>query len=279
MTPSSFKQKWLAGPNGQICYFFSHEFAGQPTVVFLHGLSANHTTWDSLAASFQKLGLNCLMPDLRGHGHSDKSKRRDLYRLPVFTQDLQDIITKENLSKIILVGYSFGGYIALDFIIKYPGSVMALALISAGHVNPLKYMGLDLLTWPAYGVLRSLAWLLLWQKRKHYYYFDQAEAKSYSQSTFSGFTTMPLSVNFWMLSQIAHFDLSQKISAITQPTLIIKSQNDPFLSLAEARDMAQKIKSAKIAVLESNTHFLASRHQEKILETLTDFLKQIKILP
>lgn len=277
MNKPLFQQKWLQTSNGNICYFLNNEFADRPTSVFLHGLSSNHTTWIKAMTKLKNLKINSLAPDLRGHGHSDKAKKRFLYRLPVFTQDLKQLIETEKLSKIILVGYSFGGFIALDYAIKYPESVAILVLISTNHVNPLKYKKINFLTPLAYGFLNLLAWLLIWQKRKNYYYFDQATAKDYWQSTFKGFTTMPLSINFWMLSEVAHLDFSQQIGQIACPTLIIKASADPFLSDKEASEMAGKIKNSKIVTIEEPTHFLASRFQEKIIKVIADFLQE-KIL-
>lgn len=278
MNDSSLQQKWLQTANGKICYYLAKQFGDRPTVIFLHGLSANHTTWKAIFEKFRDFNLNYLAPDLRGHGHSDKSKKRRLYKFSVFTDDLKQIIEKENLSKIVLVGYSFGGSIALDYAIKYPTTVEGLVLISANHVNPLKYKKINFLTPLGYIFLNLLAWLLIWQKRKNYYYFDQATARGYWQSAFKGFTTMPVTINLWLLSELANLNLSHQLAKITCPTLIVKSRADPFLSPAEAKDMNKKIKNSKIIILEDRTHFLASRCQEKIAKIISDFLKEQKII-
>jgi len=274
MSEFIFKQKRLETAHGQICYFVSQQFSGRPTLIFLHGLSANHTTWLATAQALEKLQLNILLLDLRGHGHSDKRKQRDLYRWPVFTQDLHAIIRQENQAGVILIGYSFGGTIALDYSGRYPDSVKGLFIVSANYLNPLQYKRLSLLTWPAYGLLSFLAWLVLWQKRKHYYYYNHAIARRYWDSTFIGLTTMPLTINLWMLAEFANLDLSKSLANISCPTLIIKSLHDPLLSAAEAQDIMRQIKNARIITLEKNTHFLASRHQEKLTEIIVNFLKQ-----
>ena len=270
-----YRQKWLQTEEGKICYFLNNEFKGRPTVVLLHGLASNHTTWDEAALFLKKMRLNCLAPDQRGHGHSDQSKKRSLYQLPVFTRDLEKILEQENLRDIILAGYSYGGYIALDYTIKNPRTVSGLILVSANHVNPFKYWHIDWLTPLGKGALDLLAWLLLWQKRKKYYYYNHATARGYWHSTFTGYTTMPIAINLWMLADVALLDLSQKIAAITCPTLMIKAKKDPFLSDKEARDMAAKIKNAQVVTMEEDTHFLASRFQEKILKVIGGWLKKI----
>ena len=92
MGNSDLEQKWLETDIGKICYFSNIKFAEKPTVVFLHGLSSNHTTWSAPMQALEKLGLNALAPDLRGHGHSDKTKKRNLYKFSVFAHDLEAIL-------------------------------------------------------------------------------------------------------------------------------------------------------------------------------------------
>jgi len=275
---SSLGEKWLQTANGRICYFVNDSFKGRPTVILLHGLSGNHTTWPEAEQILKEFNLNYLMPDLRGHGYSDKTKRRSLYRYSVFTEDLKGIIQKENLSKVILVGYSFGGFVALDYAIKYPSSLAALVLISVNHVNPFRYRKINFLIWPTYYLMNLLAFLLLWQKRKRYHYFNQETERGYWSSTFRGFTTMPVSINLWMLSETANLDLRCEIEKISCPTLIIKSSSDPFLSPREAEDMRRKIKDSGIFILKTPTHFLASRRQEEVTNAIADFLKKKEII-
>jgi len=277
MIDSDTQKKSVKTEKGEIFYFFKKISDTAPTVVLLHGLSANHTTWQVAIQSLSTAGLNCLAPDLRGHGYSDKSKKRRYYKYSVFSEDLEQIVQAEKLSKIILVGYSFGGFLALDFAVRNPQAVSILILISANHVNPLKYKKINFLTWPGYFLLNLVARLLIWQKRKNYYYFDQAASHGYWDSSLKGYTTMPLSINFWMLSETARLDFSVQIKNLDCPTLIIKSKADPFLSDKEASDMAGKIKNSKIAILEEPTHFLASRHQEKIAGIMVDFIKEQKL--
>lgn len=278
MNDSLLQQKWLQTANGKICYYLAKQFGNRPTIVLLHGLSANHTTWLPAIKKFQEAKFNILAPDLRGHGFSDKTKKRASYRLPVFADDLDMILKKEGLKKIILIGYSFGGYVALQYALSHPQSLAALVLISTNHVSPLKYRGLGFLNPLAYTFLNGLAWLLFWQKRKNYYYFDQRTAKGYWQTTLTGLTTMPLTINFWMLSESLKIDFSRFLEKITCPSLILRGHKDPFLNLKEALKMAETIKDSKLVVLGDSSHFLASEHQEKIIEAIFNFLKEKKIL-
>lgn len=276
MTESFLEKKYLdSSSGGQICYFLGPIFPGRPTIIFLHGLAANHTTWGNILSALIDLKINCLAWDQRGHGYSDKTIKRGLYKIAVFTQDLKEILGKENIQNFILVGYSYGGFIAQDFAIKYPGKASSLILISTNHVNPFRYKFFNFITWPCYLALTLAAYLLYWQKRKKYYYFNQNTDIGYWRSSLRGFLTMPLSINFWMLAEIAHIDFSYNLNKITCPAILVRSLNDAFVSLKETEDMAKNIPLAKIKTINEPTHFLAARHQQKTLEVLLDTLKEL----
>lgn len=279
MTENFLEKKYLdSSAGGQICYFSGPKFPDRPTVVFLHGLAANHTTWGNIISALAELKINCLAIDQRGHGYSDKTRKRELYKIAIFTQDLKEVLEKENIKNFILVGYSYGGFIAQDFALKYPKQLSSLILISANHVNPFKYKFYSFTTWPSYVALTFIAWLFLWQKRKNYYYFNQNKDVGYWRSTLRGLLTMPLSVNLWMLAEIANIDFSQKMGGLSCPTVLIRSQNDAFVSQEETEEMAKKIPAAKIKTINEPTHFLASRHQQKTLEVLIESLKELEVL-
>lgn len=272
--------KFVETGRGKIYYWLATAPEARTTAVFLHGLSANHTTWTAVLEKFQNLGLNCLVLDMRGHGLSDMAKTRANYRLPVFADDLNAIIKKEGLREIVLIGYSGGGMIGLQYALSYPESLAALVLISANYVSPLNYRGLRFLNPLVYVFLNALAWLLIWQKRKKYYYFEQAEvgAAGYWEATFRGLRTMPLAINFWMLSEGLRANFTEALGKITCPCLILRANKDPFLSLEEAANMNQSIKNSQLAVLNALSHFLGSDYQQLTADTIINYLKEKSIM-
>ncbi len=270
-------QKFVDSDRGKICYFFDNKFVDRPTVIFLHGLSANHTTWNNVVPFLEQEKLNALLVDLRGHGHSDKDKTKSNYKseFSEFATDIDKIIKKENLSSFFVVGYSFGGFVAMNYASKYSDSLLGLVLISSNHVSPLKYWNVGFLIPLVSGSLNILAGLLSWQSRKKYHYYRHEVSLGYWQSTFVGYMTMPVSLIFWMLAEVVSMDFSGNLDKIICPTLIIKAQKDPFLSDKEVVDMISKIKKSKLVVLDENSHFLASKHQEKLFEHIKNFLTDL----
>ncbi len=271
------EKKYIETKHGKIFYVANQRFPGRPTVVFLHGLSSNHTTF---LPSMQKMAenqINTIAPDLRGHGLSDKTRVRGLYRLENMKQDLLAILQAEGPDQVHLVGYSWGGYIAEDFASAYPERVSTLTLVSAGHKYFFAYTPVPFFARIGYIFLTVLGYLVWWQHRAKYHYFNQHEEKTYWQATFSGLATMPLSVNFWLLSQVLRYDFSQALSQVTAPTLLIYTAHDPYLKEKEIQDMQVALRNSKLVktvCIDSVSHFLASEQEEMLTQTVLDFIQE-----
>jgi pimeloyl-ACP methyl ester carboxylesterase len=267
------EKKTVATDKGDIYYFTAGPAESAQTVMLLHGLSSNHTTWLTLMEKLSAQGVRSIAPDLRGHGFSDMSKEKSWYTFPVFTEDIRRIALQEQLQKFDMVGYSFGGYIALAYAAAYPESLRSLALASTNFVNPLRYGPFSAITPAGIAFLDTLAWLTYPQRRAHYHYFEHGKSTGYLDSTFTGLFTMPLSVNFWMLAQTLRLDLSASLPRITCPALLVRSASDPYLTEREVTDMLRAMKHARAVTLAGNGHFLASRDQDKLAQELLPFLR------
>lgn len=105
-----------------------HEWgsASGPTLVFLHGFLGDGTDWLPLEKSFRN--YRCLAPDLPGHGQSEFSEGLDLAQLT--TQLSQEIIAK-GVDQPIVIGYSMGGRVALQWVQNDPALIRGIVLESA----------------------------------------------------------------------------------------------------------------------------------------------------
>ncbi|NVK52748.1 MAG: alpha/beta hydrolase [Flavobacteriaceae bacterium] len=95
---------------------------GQP-IVILHGLMGALSNFDDTFNHFSKNGYKVLIPEL------------PLYKLPLLKTNvknlakfLNDFIEYKQLKKVVLVGNSLGGHIALYFTKHFPEKVKALVL-------------------------------------------------------------------------------------------------------------------------------------------------------
>lgn len=100
-----------------------------PTLVCVHGLTANHTCWVSLAAALSP-DYRIVAYDLRGRGDSDKPERG--YSLARHSEDVAGLLDHYGLATAVLVGHSLGAAIALHFAVHHPDRVTQLIMIDGG---------------------------------------------------------------------------------------------------------------------------------------------------
>ncbi len=81
-----------------------------PTAVLLHGVGVDWRVWQAIARRLYS-HFHLLIPDLRGHGRSDKPVAG--YSLTDYASDVELLLDNLQLSDVALVGSSLGGLIAL----------------------------------------------------------------------------------------------------------------------------------------------------------------------
>jgi pimeloyl-ACP methyl ester carboxylesterase len=90
---------------------FAVKGTGEPTIVFVHCWTCDHDFWkhqiDYFSTNYKVVWL-----DLAGHGLSG-STRSD-YTMEAFGQDVASVVEKAGGSKVILVGHSMGGPVAIE---------------------------------------------------------------------------------------------------------------------------------------------------------------------
>jgi len=107
-----------------------HEWPGRgPAVVCVHGLTANHTCWTSVADVLAP-DYRLIAYDLRGRGESDKPASG--YSLEIHGHDLAALLDHFGLARAIVMGHSLGAHIALRFAVTHPRRVAKLVLVDGG---------------------------------------------------------------------------------------------------------------------------------------------------
>lgn len=106
-----------------------YEISGQgEALVFIHGLGSSSQDWSFQTEFFSK-DFQVLAYDVRGHGQSDKPKGP--YSVPIFAEDLANLLKKLGIKKAHLVGLSMGGWIAFQFGVDYPEMVRSLTIVNS----------------------------------------------------------------------------------------------------------------------------------------------------
>jgi pimeloyl-ACP methyl ester carboxylesterase len=106
-----------------------------PPVVFLHGAYQSYLSWlgqlrdPALARDFRLVAL-----DLRGHGGSGKPWDPAAYAgSRPWAEDLKAIMAQLRIEKPVLVGWSFGGYVIMDYVREFSGDDLAGAMLVGSY--------------------------------------------------------------------------------------------------------------------------------------------------
>lgn len=106
---------------------------GSPTVICLHGITANCRAWDLIAQSLSP-EYRVIATDLRGRGSSEKPDTG--YAPEYHIRDILRIMDDLALEKVLLMGHSLGAFISLMFAAHHPDRVEKLVLVDgAGDLN------------------------------------------------------------------------------------------------------------------------------------------------
>ncbi len=138
--------------------------ADGPIVVLLHGLNSDATDWQPVIDDFP-MDYRIIAVDLLGYGESPKPVDID-YSCADHVAAIHNTLAKLDLDdQFLLVGYSLGGDIALNYAATYPEEVRRLFMLSAPFYLPAEefekksfsfhYLQQSLQEW-AWRVLRSV---------------------------------------------------------------------------------------------------------------------------
>lgn len=103
---------------------------GEPALVFIHCWSCDRHLWDNQVAEFSK-EYTVVTLDLPGHGESGLDRKN--WSVESFGDDVKTVVTKLNLKRVVLVGSSMGGPIALEAARRMPDRVVGIVPVDTLH--------------------------------------------------------------------------------------------------------------------------------------------------
>jgi len=96
---------------------------GEPAIVFIHCWGCNRNFWDNQVAEFSKTN-RVVTIDLPGHGESGLGRKN--WTIESYGEDVKTVVTKLGLKRVVLVGSSMGGPIALEATKRMPDNVAGI---------------------------------------------------------------------------------------------------------------------------------------------------------
>lgn len=97
--------------------FLHYTLRGQgPALVFIHGWSGSSQDFDGISRRLSK-DYTTLIYDQRGHGESGRPEKG--YKLSQLAFDLEQLLESLCLFQVVLVGYSMGGAVVLEYLRRF----------------------------------------------------------------------------------------------------------------------------------------------------------------
>jgi pimeloyl-ACP methyl ester carboxylesterase len=102
--------------------------AGTP-VLLIHGYPFNSQIWNRTSDLLASKNYRVIAPDLRGFRQSPPSDARQVTTMECFADDLHLLVQKIGITnRILVVGLSMGGYVAMQFARKYADQLLGIVL-------------------------------------------------------------------------------------------------------------------------------------------------------
>lgn len=235
-------------------------------LVFLNSLGSDYRIWDKIVPAFSQTHP-IIRYDKRGHGLSDAPAAP--YSLREHSNDLKGLVEHLGLQKVILIGISVGGMIALDFAAQNSEKVHAMILSDTGmklgssafwneRVEKVRQEGLLAYARPI---------LSRW--------FTKNISKDEYQGYFNMLTRTPKEGYIGTCEAIRDADLRDVATTVMTRTLVMTGAQDESTPPELGRALATSLPNASFELVEGAGHFPCIEQPEKTIELISQFLKGV----
>jgi len=123
----------VRGGGGVRLHAVEHGNREGPAILFVHGWSQSHLCWTRQLAGQLGARFRLVALDLRGHGMSEKPAEAERYaEQRLWAEDVAAVIDELGLDRPVIVAWSYGGYVACDYVRAYGEErIAAIDLVGA----------------------------------------------------------------------------------------------------------------------------------------------------
>lgn len=112
--------------------YYIHANPGKPTILMLHGYSADKDNWNRFAKYFSD-DYQVIVPDLAGHGDTPYDPSWS-YSMPAQAKRVVALLDVLGVEKAHIIGNSMGGFLTATLAINYPERTLSAVMVDAAGV-------------------------------------------------------------------------------------------------------------------------------------------------
>ncbi|MBL7544547.1 MAG: alpha/beta hydrolase [Bdellovibrionaceae bacterium] len=236
-------------------------------ILFLHGFPFNGSLWKPQIEFFQDKRI-VLAPDLRGHGSGPKENKP--WMLLDFVDDLHELLVKAKIDHVTMCGHSMGGYIALEFIRKYPHMISSLILVGSradadsNEMKEQRHKVLERIRKEGIkGFAADFSKTVLSDEKNE-------DVKTTVQQMI--LKNSPEDIMSVIGAMAARRDNTSLLKEVTCPTMVVVGADDKVTSWGVNHSMARRITNCQFAKVPHAGHLVSLEQPEKFNALLDTFL-------
>ena len=243
-----------------------------PVLLFVHGFPLNSTMWQAQIDEFQSTH-RVIAPDLRGFGGTDGA----LYSVSMeqFAVDLAAVLDALDVAEpVTFCGLSMGGYIAWQFVKRYPARVARLIVCDTraaadspeAAANRLRMADIALKEGP-----EPIAWAMM---PKLFAQCTSAHCPQVIESVRQMvMTSSPVAIAAAHRGMAVRPDMTSLLPSIRIPTLVLCGEHDSISPVAEMKIIAEQIPNAKFVVIPNAGHMAPMEQPETVNAAIRQFMR------
>jgi pimeloyl-ACP methyl ester carboxylesterase len=242
---------------------------GQPFLI-LHGYFGMSDNWKTLGNQFSE-NYEVHLIDQRNHGRSFHS---DEFDYELLAEDLYAYIQHYKLEKVLLLGHSMGGKVAMLFAVTYPELVdkLIIADISPKYYEPHHQ--------PILAALNSVNFSLHNTRSKveevlRIYMKDEGVLQFMLKNVFrKNKQTLAFRFNLHSLT-VNNSEVGEALPSFTHfdgPTLFLKGENSNYITSEEIPLINAHFANAKIVTVKNAGHWLHAENPTQFYSEVISFL-------
>lgn len=229
-----------------------------PVLFAVHGAGGGAWIWKDIRGELYE-DADVLAVELPGHCSStgEGGTSVEFYR-----EVVREAARQLDLKKPVVMGHSMGGAIAMSWALEYPDEVGGLVLISTGaklRVNPLVFDALK-------NDLRAYLVLMAGVA------FNPKVDPEIVELASEWMAKVKPDVIAGDFKACDSFDVMDKISQISLPTLILCGSEDKLTPVKYSEYLAQKIKGARLKIFSGAGHMLPLERPENVADYIRRFI-------
>ena len=234
-----------------------------PPVVLIHGAGGDHLGWPVQLRRL--IGQRVLAPDLSGHGRSEGFACQSITD---YSQQIMNFMNALDIYKVILVGHSMGGAVAMQTALQIPHQVLGLGLIStASRLDIVPDLLDDLQAKvPLGSVLHKL------HDRLYSPHTDPQMARK-GIERLSQVRPTALYAD-WLACH--KFDIESKLNKIKTPTWITVGKEDRLTTIDRVKRLADQLPNNIFNVIPNAGHMVILEQAEPLVQSLSEFINNLE---